>query len=497
MPRFFPSFGHRSRETRDPRQDHYDRYDQYGHSERRVSPSAWSRMAPNTKSRETLDKWDEEVLDRPDSYAGIGAHQSRTGGPSYSAHDNQLRRPTVHDESDRLSESTIAGSYDEHYAHDNAIPIVQRESSLTRLQEAFADHGASTRPVTEVNLPQQMTGQSRYPSADMLQQSVPVPPVGQIHGSAELRNAYAEQHQPMLVPNMTASSHRADIVGSRSRRAHEKRPEYRQGDEPERPRYRSDQRNEYRPRPRRNSSASSRSSGDDDRQEYPPCVVVVERGRHGKKDTYYIIPGGAPVIFEDDKGNELTRVGDFTGRYRPRPQRPVIIEDSRGQEIGRLGFDDESSLDYPYRNHSSSHEDLQDRSKGYDYGRKYSSHRDRDHADSSRSHRSYDNSSRHSSKHASREEYRHEPPRGRPPPSTSNANVVYVPYTSSSRSSGSVRTPSPRSGKSSRREYEPSRSSHRSHSSNVIHLDQFDRQTSGSASSRSSGRRSHGSERRH
>lgn len=36
-------------------------------------------------------------------------------------------------------------------------------------------------------------------------------------------------------------------------------------------------------------------------------VVVVEHGKHGKKDKYYIIPGGAPVIFEDEDGNELTR----------------------------------------------------------------------------------------------------------------------------------------------------------------------------------------------
>ena len=50
-----------------------------------------------------------------------------------------------------------------------------------------------------------------------------------------------------------------------------------------------------------------RRSFDEDEQDYPPCVVVVERGRHGKEDTYYVIPGGAPVIFEDAHGNELTR----------------------------------------------------------------------------------------------------------------------------------------------------------------------------------------------
>lgn len=83
-------------------------------------------------------------------------------------------------------------------------------------------------------------------------------------------------------------------------------------------------------------------------------VVVVEHGKHGKKDKYYIIPGGAPVIFEDEDGNELTRyvalpdrreirvltapcsVGDFSGRYRPpRRPRPVIVQDQYGHEICR------------------------------------------------------------------------------------------------------------------------------------------------------------------
>lgn len=54
-------------------------------------------------------------------------------------------------------------------------------------------------------------------------------------------------------------------------------------------------------------TGSSGRSLDTDDAEFPPCVVVVERGRHGKPDTYYVIPGGAPVIFEDQHGKELTR----------------------------------------------------------------------------------------------------------------------------------------------------------------------------------------------
>jgi hypothetical protein len=182
---------------------------------------------------------------------GLGSNPSQRSGPSYNGYDRHHRRPTVHDESDRLSESTIADSYDGHLAHDSTIPIVQRESSLTRLQEAFAEHTPSTRPVTEVNLPQQNTGNSMYPTADRLPQAAPVPPVGRIYSNttAELRNVYAGAQQPVLVPNMTANSHHADVLNSQSRRAREKRPQY--YGELEEPRYRSEQRRDYRPRPRR------------------------------------------------------------------------------------------------------------------------------------------------------------------------------------------------------------------------------------------------------
>ena len=36
-------------------------------------------------------------------------------------------------------------------------------------------------------------------------------------------------------------------------------------------------------------------------------IVVVDKGRHGEQDTLYVIPAGAPVIFEDQYGRELSR----------------------------------------------------------------------------------------------------------------------------------------------------------------------------------------------
>ncbi|KAH0840023.1 hypothetical protein J3R83DRAFT_986 [Lanmaoa asiatica] len=56
-------------------------------------------------------------------------------------------------------------------------------------------------------------------------------------------------------------------------------------------------------------------------------VYLDGHGRAGGYDKggpiYYIIPGGMDVIFQDEHGNEITRVGDFSGR--PRPSRPDMI----------------------------------------------------------------------------------------------------------------------------------------------------------------------------
>ena len=98
------------------------------------------------------------------------------------------------------SESTVTPLNDHHdayYAHDNAVPIVQRESSLSRLQEVFTD-----RPITQVSLPQ---GTPRHSPRD-------------VHPmiSAEVHSVYAEPHQPVLVPNTSVHSVQPEFVRSAS-----------------------------------------------------------------------------------------------------------------------------------------------------------------------------------------------------------------------------------------------------------------------------------------
>ncbi|KAG9317553.1 hypothetical protein JVU11DRAFT_1759 [Chiua virens] len=50
---------------------------------------------------------------------------------------------------------------------------------------------------------------------------------------------------------------------------------------------------------------------------------------------YYIIPGGMNVIFQDEHGNEITRVGDFSGRTRPLRPGPFVVQDEHGRELYR------------------------------------------------------------------------------------------------------------------------------------------------------------------
>jgi len=77
-----------------------------------------------------------------------------------------------------------------------------------------------------------------------------------------------------------------------------------------------------------------------DRPPYEPHEPYIEprhEAPYRTPDTYYIIPAGTNVIFQDENGKELTRVGDFSGRRRSRPRRekPLIVQDEFGNELYR------------------------------------------------------------------------------------------------------------------------------------------------------------------
>ncbi|KAI6047267.1 hypothetical protein EDC04DRAFT_2887074 [Pisolithus marmoratus] len=55
----------------------------------------------------------------------------------------------------------------------------------------------------------------------------------------------------------------------------------------------------------------------------------------GRPPIYYIVPGGMRVIFQDEAGREIDRVGDFSGRRRPVPPAPFVVQDESGRELYR------------------------------------------------------------------------------------------------------------------------------------------------------------------
>ncbi|OJA16999.1 hypothetical protein AZE42_00581 [Rhizopogon vesiculosus] len=61
----------------------------------------------------------------------------------------------------------------------------------------------------------------------------------------------------------------------------------------------------------------------------------------GQGPIYYIIPGGMSVIFQDEYGNEVARVGDFNnGRPAQRPA-PYVAQDNHGRDLHSYGGDHE------------------------------------------------------------------------------------------------------------------------------------------------------------
>ncbi|THH33726.1 hypothetical protein EUX98_g431 [Antrodiella citrinella] len=293
-PRLFQTFS-RSKEQRASPDSGYDErdygyYNQYEHKDERAS--AWRKVL-SRKPREESNRpaWEEEVVEYPSRAASYAPD-------AYSANSQRYARDPY------AGEHTDSRAYmEDRYENDRSsfsdpVPIVQRENSLTRMRDMFTDPNRASHAVTDIPLP---ANTNRYTVADS-------------QSPVEVHNTHPSRHQPVIINNTTTHSVRPDMdyTHELSERARGKRPDYRS---------------------RRDSSPDSydRLSNEN---EYPPCVVVVERGRHGKPDKYYIIPGGAPVIFEDEHGKELTRVGDFSGRYRPqKPTRPVIIEDEYGREM--------------------------------------------------------------------------------------------------------------------------------------------------------------------
>ncbi|TBU40464.1 hypothetical protein BD309DRAFT_967453 [Dichomitus squalens] len=328
MPRLFGSLGRSSKEGRGYANQYADGYDapqgyysSYGFDEQEPRQnSTWRKVFSKKPSK-------RNYLSRQlqDETAFAPGRNYRTTVEDYPEEQltRRLRGPLPTDDTESFDELAA-----DPRRSDNIVPLIQRESSLMRIGHAFEDNGTYAPALSAV------------PSAALPphQHSVPLyapqpvpgvqPHVGAVHG----------MHGPAVVQNMAPprnNSVRPDIVNHSS--------SYPERDQPIHRRQERDRSAPPRVKPLKDHPAYWEKPLD--RDEEPPVVVVVEYGKNGKKDKYYIIPAGAPVVFEDENGNELTRVGDFSGKYRPpRRPRPVIVQDQYGREICRAGFNNDDHI---------------------------------------------------------------------------------------------------------------------------------------------------------
>ncbi|KAH7887822.1 hypothetical protein F5I97DRAFT_1863077 [Phlebopus sp. FC_14] len=84
---------------------------------------------------------------------------------------------------------------------------------------------------------------------------------------------------------------------------------------------------------------------------HSPEVYPDRYGRSHSKEgpIYYIIPGGMSVIFQDEHGNEITRVGDFSGRSQHSRPAPFVVQDAHGRELYRY---DGYNREQPHRGYT-------------------------------------------------------------------------------------------------------------------------------------------------
>ncbi|EPS95378.1 hypothetical protein FOMPIDRAFT_1043621 [Fomitopsis schrenkii] len=351
MPRLFPNLGRSSKEQAagygayDPYYGHPDRgygYDGIEYEPQQPQRPAWRKMlsrgsgsSSNTKSSDTRTGGR--------AYYGEGEVPGfqRTVSRSHLSPDHDMYRaypaqvPRFPNSDDSESFVNIPSR------PQSPVPIVQRESSFTdmnglgRLQEAFADHGTYTEatPTVTVDPTTPLRGSPRM-----------TPRAMHAAGPVQMRTVHEARREPVIIEDSNGSVEgiRPDVDVMRpSSSKHKRHHAQHTRERPPREQHKSKSMEVVTPGP----TYWDYHPGV---QEYPPVVVVVQRGRYGDKDTYYIIPGGQPVVFEDEYGNEITRVGDFSGYYVPQPLHPVIVEDEFGREICRAGFPDGRISPGPY-----------------------------------------------------------------------------------------------------------------------------------------------------
>ncbi|KAH9938651.1 uncharacterized protein B0H18DRAFT_949919 [Fomitopsis serialis] len=348
MPRLFPHLGRSSKEH----VAGYDAYDPYyGHPEHGYGYDGYEYV-PEQRERST---WRKMLSRGSGSSSNTKSSGTRTGGRAYYGEGEvPVRLPTHRLADPPRTLSSTERMYPHpvqvpHYANSDEtesyvnipsrphspVPIVQRESSFTdmnglgRLQEAFADHGtySAAAPTVMMDPTTPVHGSPRMPPRPM-----------HAAGPVRMGTMHEARHEPVIIDDSNGSVEgiRPDVDVMRpssSKHRHQ----------------RSHREHERRLEREKVTGGPTYWEHHPGVHEYPPVVVVVQRGAYGEKDTYYIIPGGQPVIFEDDYGIEspVWEISvDFTDLSLSTPS--LLRTNTDARFVGQAGYSDGRITPGPY-----------------------------------------------------------------------------------------------------------------------------------------------------
>ncbi|KAA1466196.1 hypothetical protein DENSPDRAFT_17157 [Dentipellis sp. KUC8613] len=288
-----------------------------------------SRNHPNHASQLGVDRDQEEPWEL------LEASEIAREGPKQYYHQHRPR-PTVEDyysdeeRSPSRATDDVAFSISESSGHESPIPIVQRQEDPDSLHGHFYE-------------------------------DLPAPSLHSTHSSRHgnrRRDATVQDGHivppPPIIDGMTAHP----------RRRRHRAPAHEWHMHADRHRTKFDHTHTPPPLPRSQSPVSSITStsvvhtlDDGTRIEIPASQYddaghpITSRHRAVKPDerTFYIIPPGMNVIFQDERGNELRRIGDFSNRM-PNPmikyeEAPIVLKDEHGRVLYRTGAMDDTSTD--------------------------------------------------------------------------------------------------------------------------------------------------------
>ncbi|KAI0321885.1 hypothetical protein OF83DRAFT_133316 [Amylostereum chailletii] len=278
--------------------------------------------------------------------------------------------------------------------HAPMVPVVQRQATSSRLHEEFSTASSTpvipispmtvstddTVTVTDVQIPTPVMpgrpiryrterGGGHGDGGHASGSRSPRPGSAPVHtgrrSPSEQREIISSSYRTRASPNERGHDDRGHASGSGSPRPGSA-PVHtgRRSPSEQRERERELMSSSFRARASPSPTPSSVSSSivhtlNNGTRIHVPAAPIEERGRpiardsdRKKRSTFYIVPPGMNVIFQDADGNEITRVGDFNIDAAPveYQEAPIILKDEEGRVIYQTGDDsrdEDDSADRP------------------------------------------------------------------------------------------------------------------------------------------------------